>query len=250
MPTELVMSNTTNDNPQGNEPEIDILDLEDHSKSNGGKPPKARHYRIRVDREKFTVEVPGMFGKDILILAGKTPPGQYLLNQKFRHGQVIAIGQDQFVDFTAPGVERFTTLPKDQTEGREQRRQLFQLPEEDVLQLDATGYDWETIEDHWLLVHHFPIPAGYNIPEAQVAIQITPGYPTAALDMAYFHPQLQLSSGRSVPNAQSHQNIDGKPFQRWSRHYTPQHPWVPGEYNILSHLLLVRTWLDRELTRN
>jgi hypothetical protein len=66
----------------------------------------------------------------------------------------------------------------------------------------------------------------------------------------YFHPQLRLASGRAIPNVESQQLIDGKPFQRWSRHYSPLHPWVPGEYNVITHLLLVRTWLDRELTRN
>src|SRR5437879_354024 len=90
--------------------EVDIIDIEEHSKTNNGKPPKARHYKIRVDREKFTVDVPGMIGREILILAGKKPPEHYLLNQKFRHGQIIPIGLDQHVDFTAPGVERFTTL--------------------------------------------------------------------------------------------------------------------------------------------
>jgi len=53
---------------------IEIIDIEEHSKTHGGKPPKARRYKIRVDREKFTVEVPGMKGRDILTLAGKTPP--------------------------------------------------------------------------------------------------------------------------------------------------------------------------------
>jgi hypothetical protein len=250
------MSTKTHDTVQAKEPEIEILeiieiiDIEEHSKTHGGKPPKAKRYRIRVDREKFTVEVPGMKGREILTLAGKTPPERYLLNQKFKHGQVKPIGLDEFVDFTEPGVERFTTLPKDQTEGRDPRRQLFTLPEDDVLQLNAAGHDWETIPDRWFLVHGFPVPAGFNVPEADVALQITAGYPTAALDMAYFHPQLRLANGRAIPNVEAQQIIDGKPFQRWSRHYTPQHPWLPGEYNITSHLLLVRSWLDRELTRN
>lgn len=229
---------------------VEIIDIEEHSKHHGDKPPKARRYIIRVDREKFTVEVPGMTGREILTLAGKTPPERYLLNQKFKHGQVKPIGLDEFVDFTAPGVERFTTLPKDQTEGRALGRQLFKLPEEDALQLDASGYDWETISGNWLLIHGFPVPPGYNVPAADVAVQITSGYPTAALDMAHFHPHLRLASGRAIPNVGAGHNIDGKPFQQWSRHYTGQHPWLPGEYNVVTHLLLVRTWLDRELTRN
>ena len=241
--------------PTGHTPEVEIIveiiDIEEHSKKHGGKPPKARRYIIRVDQKKYTVEVSKMTGREILTLAGKVPPERYLLNQKFRHGQVIPIGLDQEVDFCAEGVERFTTLPKDQSEGLvADRRQHFKLPEDDVVQLELDGRQWETIPGNWLLIYDFPLPEGYNVQSASVAIQIPLGYPTAALDMAYFHPWLQLSSGRSIPNVGSAQQIDGKSWQRWSRHYTPQHPWLPGEYNVGTHLLLVLTWLERELTRN
>jgi hypothetical protein len=243
--------------PHGHSPEvetleiIEVIDIEEHSKTHGGKkPPKAHRYKIRVDREKFTVEVPGMKGRDILTLAGKTPPEKFLLNQKFHHGQVAAVGLDDYVDFTAPGVERFITLPRDQTDGREASRQHFKLPEDDVLHLQATGNNWETIPENWLVVHGFPVPDGYNVRQASVAIRIPANYPTAALDMAYFHPALQLASGRPIPNVTANQPIDGRSWQQWSRHYTPQHPWLAGEYSVTTHLALVRSWLDRELTRN
>ena len=79
--------------------------------------PRARRYRIRIDRERFVVEVPEMTGRRILELAGRTPPEQWLLSQKLHGGQVVTIGLDHVVDFRAPGVERFMTLPVDQTEG-------------------------------------------------------------------------------------------------------------------------------------
>lgn len=244
-----------NDNNKPNGPqdhEVDLIDLEEFAKNNNGKPPKARRYRIRVDREKYTVDVPGMKGREILTLAGKTPPERYLLNQKFKHGQMVPIALDQDVDFTEPGVERFTTLPKDQTEGREGFREQFKLPETDLTELSASGYTWETIQSqgNWLLVHGVPVPAGYNEPHVSVALQIPSGYPTAALDMAYFHLWLKLTNGRAIPSADTNQPIDGKGWQRWSRHYTPQHPWLPGEYNVVTHLTLVRSWLERELERN
>jgi Multiubiquitin len=84
--------------PPGQAPEVElievveIIDIEEHCKNHGTKPPKARHYKIRVDREKFTVDVPCMTGREILTLAGKTPPEHYLLNQKFKHGHVKPIG--------------------------------------------------------------------------------------------------------------------------------------------------------------
>lgn len=86
--------------------------------------------------------------------------------------------------------------------------------------------------------------------EVSVALQIPSGYPTAQLDMAFFHPILKRMDGRVIPNADVMKTLDGKQWQRWSRHYTKQNPWKPGEYNVLTHLLLVEHWLQREFERN
>lgn len=94
---------------------VDEVDLE--SFEGDGRRPRARHYRIRIDRERYRVDVPTMTGRELLTLAGKTPPEQWMLSQKLRRGQVLTVKLDQVVDFTAPGVERFMTLPLDQTEG-------------------------------------------------------------------------------------------------------------------------------------
>lgn len=99
--------------------EVDVIEIEEHTKTVNGKvkPPKARKYVIRVDKTKFTVEVAGMTGRDILTLAGKAPVEQYKLTQKMHGGAATTIGLEVKVDFTEPGVERFMTLRLDQTEG-------------------------------------------------------------------------------------------------------------------------------------
>lgn len=94
----------------------DEVDIEEYAKR-GEKPPRARRYRIRIDRERFTVTVSTMTGYELLKLAGKVPPDRFTLTQKFRGGAVKAVRLDEKVDFTAAGVERFMTLPLDQTEG-------------------------------------------------------------------------------------------------------------------------------------
>ena len=58
-----------------------------------------------------------MSGRDLLKLAGKVPPERFSLTQKFRGGTVKPVGIDDTAVFTTPGVERFMTLPLDQTEG-------------------------------------------------------------------------------------------------------------------------------------
>lgn len=232
--------------------EVDELDIEEFSKMHGGKPPKARRYRIRVDREKYTVEVPEMTGRQILELAKKLPPENWLLNQKLKGGHVKAIGLTEVVDFRTPGIERFMTLPKDQNEGLSTPRRQFQLPEADVEGLDAAGFQWETIGagGGWLLVHGYDLPGGYNVNAASVAVQIPGGYPTTPLDMVFFSPVLSRQDGRPIPATQAIVQIDGTNWQRWSRHYSPVHPWIPGEYNVITHLALARHWLERELQRN
>ena len=94
----------------------ELVDIEEYSKT-GKKPPKAKKYVIKIDKEKYTVNVPSMTGREILILARKNPPERYQLNQKFRGGRVDPIRLDQVVDFTQPGVEKFTTIALDNNEG-------------------------------------------------------------------------------------------------------------------------------------
>ncbi len=95
----------------------EVIDLEEYSKANNGAPPKARKYRIKIDKEKYVVKKEQMTGHEILVLAGKTPTDRYQLNQKFKGGKVVPIDYGQTVDFTCPGVEKFMTIPLDQNEG-------------------------------------------------------------------------------------------------------------------------------------
>lgn len=131
-------------------------------------------------------------------------------------------------------------------------RREFDLPDEDRAFLDAYGCPWETVVDGspWVLLHGFPTQdAGYNHDAVTAAIRIETGYPKAALDMVYFHPALARKDGRAIGATQATQQLDGKVFQRWSRHYTPANPWVVGEHNLGTHILTVEGWLMREFEK-
>lgn len=103
---------------EGKQDEIihDEIDIEEYAKR-GETPPRARRYRIRIDREKYTVLVPQMSGRELLKLARKVPPERFTLAQKLHGGAVRPVGLEETVVFTAPGIECFKTLPLDQTEG-------------------------------------------------------------------------------------------------------------------------------------
>lgn len=128
-------------------------------------------------------------------------------------------------------------------------RRMFALPDEDVATLAALGFAWDTlieVPQQWLLIHEYPITAGYTVSSVDVAFLIDSHYPDTQIDMAYFYPALAKFDG-SIINALGDQFIDGKNFQRWSRHRTAQNPWRAGVDDIGTHLLLVNHWLEREL---
>lgn len=101
--------------PTNSEAHEDVIDIEEFAKA--GKPiPLGRHYRIRIDKQHFTVEVAEMTGRQILALVDKTPEG-FILSEKLHGGSAKVIAPDEIVSFTKHGVERFMTTPRDTTEG-------------------------------------------------------------------------------------------------------------------------------------
>ena len=124
-------------------------------------------------------------------------------------------------------------------------RREFRLPAEDEEYLDSTGLDWETIVEgglRWLILLDRPVPAGYTVTKSHTALLIQPGYPDAELDMVYFDPPVSRADGGPI-GALATQQIQGRSWQRWSRHRTPQNPWRPGVDAIPTHLVLVDHWL-------
>lgn len=95
--------------------ELEIVEIEELARA-GKEVPDGKRYRIRIDKEKHVVEKAKMTGREILHLAGKTSE-EYHLYLHSRGGQSKIIQADDVVDLRAPGVERFTTVKKVNTEG-------------------------------------------------------------------------------------------------------------------------------------
>lgn len=100
----------------GEDDVVDEVNIEEYGKA-GRKPPRARVYVIRVGKQTLRIEKPDPAASEILTLAGKVPVTNYILMQISKGGQAETIPLDQKVDLTKPGVEKFKTLPRDQTEG-------------------------------------------------------------------------------------------------------------------------------------
>ena len=130
-------------------------------------------------------------------------------------------------------------------------RRHFELLAQDEKFLEECGHPWETVADRsqWVLIHAFPTHAGYNHPRVTAAIRMVTGYPYAELDMVYFFPALARKDGKAIGATQSKQAIDGKIYQRWSRHRTAQNPWRAGVDGLDTHVFLIEDWLEREFER-
>lgn len=131
-------------------------------------------------------------------------------------------------------------------------RREFDLLSDDRQFLDDYGLDWETIVDgsRWVLVHQFSSQhEGYNHTHVTIAIRLETGYPNTALDMVYVYPALVRRDGFRLGATDATQSIQGKAYQRWSRHRTTQHPWRPGQDGIGSHIFLIEDWFAREFEK-
>lgn len=130
-------------------------------------------------------------------------------------------------------------------------RRAFALPESDREFLEARGLPWETVVEggtRWVLIHDYPVRAGYDRNRVSLALEISPSYPDAQIDMVYFLPQLARMDRRAIA-ALAVRGIEGRQWQRWSRHRTGANPWRRGCDCIETHLLLVDEWLERELRK-
>lgn len=228
---------------------------DEHPQNSGqdtdSKREKPEIYKVQIDKSVFELNNPTPTGRDLLKLAGKAPAEQFAIYEKPQGGgQPIRIGLDQQVDLRKLGIERFVTLPLDQTEGLSSRRQ-FSLPADDAAWLESSGLNYELVSEVGLLrvvIYDLPIPTGYNVSKVDANVRIEPGYPDAQIDMVYFHPRLCRNDGRAIA-AICDDPFDGKAWQRWSRHRTPANPWRPGIDNLSTHFALVESWLARELNK-
>jgi Prokaryotic E2 family E/Multiubiquitin len=229
---------------------LEIIELGDHAKHHHDKPaPHAKQYAFRVDKTRVVVDKPTITGREILAKVDKTSEKFKLYQHKHGH-QPIQIAPDQEVNLREPGVERFTTMPRDTTEGREAPclKQDFRMPEADEIYLNNLGLQWEARLDgqnRLILIHAWKIPSGYNVAEATLALLIPANYPDSQIDMVYFNPHLARMDGKAIANLTPFA-ISGIAFQQWSRHRTGANPWRAGVDDLASHLALVDDWLCRE----
>ncbi len=121
----------------------------------------------------------------------------------------------------------------------------MKLPEADREYLDRGGYSYRVFEEGGLLnveLLHFPLPAGLNAPSASVLFRLSPSYPDTPPDMWWIIPHLTPVNGGVIPATELIETIDGRNWQRWSRHLD-QTSWRSGIDGLESYVRILRNEL-------
>ncbi len=205
---------------------------------------------VKVDDQSIEFDHRHVTGRDLLTAANKTPPDHFDLYEKSKDGGRKLIGLDDKVDLLGEGIEKFRTIPKKRTDGRD-RSAVYPLTEEDEKFLDASGYTWavESWQGNRLVtIRGYKLPCGYNCEMADVAFVVPLTYPAAQIDMFYILPGVSRSDGRPL-HAVTIQLVNGQTAQQWSRHRTPESAWRVGIDNLETQVGLMDACLRDELER-
>lgn len=232
------MSQDSNQGPAGSNPHH----------GDGHAPHSGVLYFVKVDGGEISFSHQIVTGEQILTKVFGEKHDDYDLYIKLAGGGRKLVEPKDKVDLGAEGIEKFNTIPKTRTDGREGVPQA-PMTAEDFQYLKATGLEWEVIE--WernllLKIKSWPLPPGYNLSVVDVALVIPLTYPAAQLDMFYFFPAVQRAGNVPI-NALTTQDFFGQSWQRWSRHRTAGSAWRPGLDDIGSHLAFMDACLRDEV---
>ena len=213
---------------------------------------KAMNWKLNVHGVVITSDTPTILASEAMIQAGFDPSEDWNLILKVKGEPKQPISTDDEIDLTQSGIEKLRLMRKEIVNGEKpiDLRSEFVLLDKDTKYLNALEVHWETLLDgprRWLIIKNFQLPNGYNQEKTDIAIDIPPAYPDAALDMFYCNPSLNLKSGTVIAQTNSQQAIDGNSYQRWSRHLAPSTRWNPKVDSVITQMTVVEESLLREV---
>lgn len=155
------------------------------------------------------------------------------------------------IDLRTPGIEKLRLTPKHVHNGEAPAKlcRAFALLEADQRHLQALSLRWETVVENdrrWLVIHDYPVPAGYTVGFTRLALEIPPTYPGAQIYGFYAYPPLALASGAAIDRTQMRGTVHGVEFHGWSRNRGAVQ-WNPATDNVSTQLTLVDAALNKEV---
>lgn len=213
---------------------------------------KPRPWKLNVHGVLITSDEPTILASEAMQLAGFDASEEWNLILKVKGEPKKPISINDVIDLSLPGVEKLRLMRKEIINGEKPINLCsdFALLGKDTAYLNALEILWETKVDgqrRWLILKDYPLPDGYNHKNVDIAVEIPLAYPDAALDMFYCNPPLQLGSGKTIDRTESKQVIDGKSYQRWSRHLSSATRWNPKYDSVITQMTVIEESLLREV---
>jgi hypothetical protein len=209
------------------------------------------HWEINVQGVPVISDAPSIVVRDAIAQAGFDPDKGWFVFLKVHGEPKREVALTDTIDLTTPGIERLRLTPRNVDNGEALTpRRDFALLDADEDYLDRLGLCWETVtegEQRWLLIHDYPVPAGYTVAVTELALLLPPTYPQAAVYGFYAYPPLALPTGRPIDRTQMRGTIRGREFHGWSRHRGPNDPWNPTKDNVATHLAMVDAAIAKEV---
>jgi hypothetical protein len=226
----------------------EVLDIE-NCYCEGAEPYITFKYRFKINRVKYETVEEKLSREQIIGFTDKDQSKNRL--RVIKNGKPIIVENGEIIDLTEKGVERFILEPLDCTEGFIANEALQRLSVEDSFFLKQLPFKVDFISERnldWIIFRDYELPEGFNHEKADVAIMIPPNYPFNQIDMVYFSPSLHRADGKPI-GALCNQSLEGKTYQRWSRHRSPTNKWDPNIDNVESHLDLMMANLRLEFQK-
>ena len=209
-------------------------------------------WKLNVQGVVLELSAPTIVVREALIEAGFDPDQGWHIFLKVVGQQKQPVEVTTVIDLRTSGIEKLRLTPKDVNNGEAPVLpcRTFALLNIDESHLNRLGLKWETLveaERRWLLVHDYPLPAGYTVSHSKVALEIPPTYPGAQIYGFYAYPPLALASGCAIESTQMRGVLNGVEYHGWSRNRGSGAPWNPATDNVVTQLALVDAALAKEV---
>lgn len=209
-------------------------------------------WKLNVQGVVLELFAPTIVVREALVEAGFNPDQGWQIFLKIEGQQKQPVELTTVIDLRTPGIEKLRLTPKDVNNGEAPAVpcRTFALLDIDEAHLNRLGLKWETLveaERRWLLLHDYPLPAGYTVARTRVALEIPPTYPGAQIYGFYAYPPLALASGCAIASTQLRGVLKGVEYHGWSRNRGPGAPWSPATDNVVTQLAMVDAALAKEV---
>ncbi len=193
-------------------------------------------YRFVIDGERIewgTNLISGLKLKQI----AKVDPKTYAIWQEIRGGEDLPLNNEDIIDLSEKGVERFFTVIEQTTAGDDNSF----LPSRDKIYLNEHNIPFEEVVDGpkrgvVLKTYNAPLD-NYNENNVDALIILPPGYPDIPPDMFYLFPWLRDTKRNTYPHcADQPLQFAGRNWQRWSRHNKSWRPGIDGIWTMLKRV--------------